>query len=140
MIMDAVATSGLLIWINQFDPFVQANDAAVDIWAYSMAPIAYEEAEEAVTQHYRANPGVKAEPGAILRRALQIRASRQAGQRAIEGPPLTRPKTEADYRRRIRNTPEFKALFEQGRREGNAMRAAATKAREGEQAEQGWAA
>jgi len=130
--MDAVETSGLLIWINQFDPFVQLNDAAVDIWSYSMAPITHAEAEEAVTQHYRANPGVKAEPGAILKRALQIRSSRQAGQRAIESTP--RPaKTHADYRRKIRETPEFMALFEAGRREGNELRAAATRAREGNQ-------
>jgi len=128
--MDAVQTSGLLVWINQFDPFVQANDAAVDIWSYSMAPISYDEAEEAVTQHYRANPGVKAEPGAILKRALQIRSSRQAGQRAIDAAPVAKPKTHAQYEQKIRNTPKFRELFEQGRREGNAMRAAATAARE----------
>ena len=132
--MDAVQTSGLLVWINQFDPYVQQNDAAVDIWAHSMAPLAYNEAEEAVVQHYRANPGVKAEPGAILRRALQIRASRQAGQAAIEAGlrgPASAPKTFKDYQGKIRNTPRFRELFEAGRREGNAERARATAAREG---------
>lgn len=137
--MDAVQTSGLLVWINQFDPFVQANDAAVDIWAYSMAPITVPEAEEAVTQHYRQNPGVKAEPGAILKRALQIRASRQAGQRALEAQ-RSRPKTFHDYQVKVRDTPWFKELFEQGRREGNAARAAATAAREGRAQDQEWAA
>lgn len=134
--MDMVQTSGLLVWINQFDPFVQTNDASVDIWSYSMAPISYEEAEEAVTQHYRANPGVKAEPGAILKRALQIRTSREAGQRAIE-PPRNRVRHPLSWR--ARNPEEWDRLFEAGRREGNAMRAAATKAREGVQ-DQEWAA
>ena len=135
--MDMVQTSGLLVWINQFDPFVQTNDATVDIWSYSMAPISYEEAEEAVTQHYRANPGVKAEPGAILKRALQIRTSREAGQRAIE-PPRNRVKHPLSWR--ARNPEEWDRLFEAGRREGNAMRAAATKAREGAQNDQELAA
>lgn len=114
--MDMVQTSGLLVWINQFDPFVQTNDASVDIWSYSMAPISYEEAEEAVTQHYRANPGVKAEPGAILKRALQIRTSREAGQRAIE--PTPQQRNAADGKRfvswRQRNPDEWDRLVRQG--------------------------
>lgn len=82
MNMSITDTAKLIIWINQFDPFVQANDAAARIWHHSMSPLTYAEAEMAVEQHYRQNPGVKAEPGAILRRALQIRSSSQAGLRA----------------------------------------------------------
>ena len=132
--MDRLDTAKLIIELNQFDQQVQANDAAVKFWHHSMAPLAYNEADEAVVQHYRANPGVKAEPGAILRRALQIRASRQAGQAAIEAGqrgPVTAPRTFKDYQGKIRNTPRFRELFEAGRREGNAERARATAAREG---------
>ena len=86
--MNITDTAKLIIWINQFDPYVQANDAAARIWHHSMSPLQYDEAEMAVEQHYRQNPGIKAEPGAILKRALQIRSSREAGTRAmaIEAP------------------------------------------------------
>ena len=93
--MDLMETTRLVIWVNQFDPFVQANDAAADIWQHSMGPISYTEAEEAVVQHYRANPGQQAQPGGILKRALNNRASREAGNRAIEAP-KTRREIEAD--------------------------------------------
>ena len=118
--MNLVETTQLIVWINQFDPFVQANDSAADIWLHSMSPLAYTEAEEAVVQHYRQNPGIHAQPGAILKRALQIRSSRQAGQRAIE--PVTRP-VQHPSSWRSRNPQEWDRLFEQGRKEGNAQRA-----------------
>ena len=89
--MDLVDTAKLIIWINQFDPYVQANDASRDIWAHSMAPLEYGEAEEAVVQHYRQNPGTKAEPGTILKRALQNRSSREAGNRAMAIEPAPTP-------------------------------------------------
>jgi hypothetical protein len=126
--MNLMETTKLIIWVNQFDPFVQANDAAADIWLHSMGPLQYNEAEEAVVQHYRANPGVKAEPGAILKRALQIRASREAGLRAIESPaqPVKHPLSW-----RARNPAEWDRLFEEGRRQGNEERRRATEARQG---------
>ena len=129
--MDAVATSGLLTWINQFDPFVQLNDAAVDIWSHSMSPLQYSEAEEAVVQHYRQNPGVQAQPGAILKRGLQIRTSREAGHRAsaIEAPKAQPVKHPLSWR--ARNPELWDQLFEEGRRQGNAERKRADERRNG---------
>lgn len=93
-------TTKLIIWINQFDPFVQANDAAADIWQHSMGPLTYQEAEESIVQHYRANPGQQAQPGAILKRALNNRASNKALNSAmsIEVPKTRRELEAADGR------------------------------------------
>lgn len=136
--MNLMETTKLIIWVNQFDPFVQANDAAADIWLHSMSPLRYEEAEEAIVQHYRQNPGVKAEPGAILKRALQIRGSRDAGHSAVEAP--KRRELEASDGKiklswRQRNPEEWDRLFEEGRRSGNEERRRATEARNGAQEE-----
>jgi len=119
--MDLMETTRLVIWVNQFDPFVQANDAAADIWQHSMGPIRYTEAEEAVVQHYRANPGQQAQPGGILKRALNNRASREAGNRAIEAP-KTRREIESDDGKmmltwRKRNPEEWDRLMAVGAEE-----------------------
>jgi hypothetical protein len=117
--MDLIETTRLVIWVNQFDPFVQANDAAADIWQYSMGPLAYAEAEESVVQHYRANPGQQAQPGAILKRALNNRASKEAGHRAIEVPQTRRELEASDGKTRLswrkRNPEEWDRLMEEGR-------------------------
>jgi len=119
--MDLIQTTQLVIWVNQFDPFVQANDAAADIWHHSMQPLTYAEAEEAVVQHYRANPGQQAQPGGILKRALNNRASKEAGTRAIEVPQTRRELEASDGRTqrswRQRNPAEWDRLMEQGRQE-----------------------
>lgn len=122
--MNIMETTRLIIWVNQFDPFVQANDAAADIWQHSMGPISYAEAEEAVVAHYRANPGQQAQPGAILKRALNNRASKEATTRAIEVP-KTRRELEAHDGKvqrswRSRNPEEWDRLMEQGRLERRA--------------------
>jgi hypothetical protein len=112
-------TAMLVVQINQFDPFVQSNDAAAKIWHGSMYQLTFAEAEDAVVQHYRANPGQQAQPGGILKRALNNRASKDAGQRAIEVP-QTRQQLEASDGRtqrswRARNPEEWDRLVEQGR-------------------------
>lgn len=117
--MDLIETTKLIIWVNQFDPFVQANDSAADIWHGSMYQITYAEAEEAIVAHYRANPGQQAQPGAILKRALNSRATKEAGTRAIEVP-KTRRELEAEDGRikrswRSRNPEEWDRLVEVGR-------------------------
>lgn len=118
--MELIDTTRLIIWVNQFDPFVQANDAAADVWQGSMGPISYAEAEEAVVQHYRANPGQQAQPGAILKRALNNRAAKDAGHRAIEVPQTRRELEASDGRLmkswRSRNPEEWARLMEEGRR------------------------
>lgn len=130
--MDQRETIAMLTWINQVDPRVMLNQAAAETWAYALRSVESSVAKQAVLEHYKAHESIAATPGAISKRAGHIKTAREAGQRAIDATPR-RPKTEADYRRRIRETPEFMALFEQGRVEGQAMRAAATKAREGNQ-------
>lgn len=116
--MDLMETTRLIIWVNQFDPFVQANDSAADIWHHSMTPLTYAEAEEAIVAHYRANPGQQAQPGAILKRALNSRASKEAGTRAIEVPQTRRELEASDGKTqrswRSRNPEEWDRLFKQG--------------------------
>lgn len=120
----------MVTWINQTDPRVMLNEASVDVWHYALRSVEPAIAKQAVLEHYKANESIAASPGAISKRAGNIKTSREAGQRAIDASP--RPmKTEADYRRKIRETPEFMALFEEGRRQGNAERARATAKRQG---------
>jgi len=128
--MDHKQTIAMLTWVNQVDPRVMLNEANVDVWAYSMRSVEPAVAKQAVLEHYKANESIAASPGAISKRASNIKASREAGQRAIDATP--RPmKTEADYRRKIRETPEFMALFEAGRKQGNEERRQATERRTG---------
>ena len=132
--MDHKQTIAMLTWINQVDPRVMLNQAAAETWAYSLRNVDPAVAKQAVLEHYKANESIAASPGAISKRAANIKASRDAGQRAIDASP--RPvKTEADYRRKIRETPEFMALFEEGRRQGNEERRLATERRNGNQEE-----
>jgi hypothetical protein len=117
--MDLLETTKLIIWVNQFDPFVQANDSAADIWHGSMYQITYNEAEEAIVAHYRANPGQQAQPGAILKRALNSRAAKEAGTRAIEVPQTRRELEASDGQIqrswRSRNPEEWDRLMAEGR-------------------------
>lgn len=112
-------TAVLVVQINQFDPFVQSNDAAAKIWHGSMYQLTFAEAEDAVVQHYRANPGQQAQPGAILKRALNNRAAKDAGTRAIEVPKTRREIEAADGKIprswRQRNPEEWDRLLEVGR-------------------------
>ena len=135
----------MLRWINESDPRFPFNESTAEKWHYALRTVDAAVAKQAVLEHVKKHDTVPA-PSQIATRARSIVSSREAGQNAldktreIEAAPLRRPKTEADYRRKIRNTPKFRELFEQGRREGNAARAAATKAREGAQAQDEWAA
>lgn len=131
--MELLETTKLLIWINQFDAFVQMNDAAAKIWHGSMRSVTYDEAEEAVIEHYRLNPGKQAEPGMILKRALTIRATADAKRqaRAITGPPAPE-KTFEQYESRVKS-PQFRALFDEGvrQREAQVARLEARRATDG---------
>ena len=117
---------GLITWVNSHDPRVQVTKGARDIWAHSLAPVTSDEARQAVLEHYRANDQEVPNPGTIRKRALAIRASREAGQRAIE--PVAQPvKHPLSWRKR--NPDLWDQLFEQGRQEGNEERRRATEAR-----------
>ena len=82
--MDYKQTIAMLTWINQVDPRVMLNEASVDVWAYSLRSVDPSVAKQAVLEHYKQHEGIAASPGAISKRATNIRASREAGQRAIE--------------------------------------------------------
>lgn len=137
--MQIQETMSFLRWLCEHEYRIQYSDAAVEVWNYSLRNVEPAVAKQAVLEHYKANEAVVATPGAISKRAANIKASRDAGQRAIDASP--RPvKTEADYRRKIRETPEFMALFEEGRRQGNEERRLATERRNGNTGRDEWAA
>jgi len=123
-------TVALITWINQHDPRVQVTKGARDIWAHSLAPVSYDEARQAVLEHYRANDTEIPNPGTIRKRALAIRSSREAGQRAID-PPAQPVKHPLSWR--ARNPELWDQLFEEGRRQGNEERRQATERRNGNQ-------
>lgn len=121
-------TAALITWLGQYDARIQVTHATRDIWHHSLSSFEFDECKQAILEHARYNENIVATPAAIRARASQIVARREAQQRAIDPP--VREKTEADYRRKIRETPAFMAAFEAGRREGNADRAYATVLRE----------
>jgi len=110
---------------------MQLTPANRDIWHYSLSAATYEDAKQAVLEHYRYNDSELPNPGTIRKRAAAIRSSREAKQQAITAGPSRPEKTFKDYEKRTQS-PQFRALFEEGRRQGNADRAARTAAREGE--------
>lgn len=128
--MQIQETMSFLRWLCEHEYRVQYSDAAVEVWHYSLRSVEASVAKQAVLEHYRANEAVVATPGGISKRAGFIRSAREAGQRAID-PPRDRVRHPLSWR--SRNPAEWDRLFEAGRAEGNAIRAAATRAREGDQ-------
>jgi hypothetical protein len=128
--MDHKQTIAMLTWINQVDPRVMLNQAAAETWAYSLRSVDPAVAKQAVLEHYKANESIAASPGAISKRAANIKASREAGQRAID-PPAQPVKHPLSWR--ARNPELWDQLFEEGRRQGNEERRQATEARRGTQ-------
>jgi hypothetical protein len=126
--LNVVEAAHMLRWLSNVDARVIYTEEAVEMWAHALAPFAADEVKQAILDHYRTNESVAATHAGVRKRALAVRDTRAAQQRAIEPP--ARVYHESDYRRKIRETPEFMALFEQGRREGNAERAYATVLRE----------
>lgn len=111
--MDHKQTIAMLTWINQVDPRVMLNEANVEVWAYAMKTFPVDIAKQAVLEHYKANDSVAASPGAISKRAGNIRTSREARQSAIEAlPPARDPNSW-----RSRNPEEWDRLFEIGRQQ-----------------------
>jgi hypothetical protein len=119
----------LLTWINQADPRMQLTAANRDMWHYSLSAATYEDAKQAVLEHYRYNDTDMPNPGTIRKRAAVIKSSREAKQQALTAGPTT-TMTYNQIERRVMS-PEFRMYFDQGVAEGNAIRAAADKARNG---------
>jgi len=115
--MDHKQTIAMLTWINQVDPRVMLNEANVEVWAYAMSAIPSDIAKQAVLEHYKAHENIAASPGAISKRAANIRTSREAKQKALEPPqkPFKHPMSW-----RARNPEEWDRLMEQGRLERQA--------------------
>ena len=114
--MDHKQTIAMLTWINQVDPRVMLNEANVEVWAYAMQNVAGDIAKQAVLEHYKANDSIAASPGAISKRASNIKNSREAKQAAITAlPPAKHPNSW-----RSRNPEEWDRLAEQGRLERRA--------------------
>ena len=137
--MDHKQTIAMLTWINQVDPRVMLNEANVEVWAYAMSATPADIAKQAVLEHYKANESIAASPGAISKRAANIKASRDAGQRAGQIEPPAQP-VKHPLSWRARNPELWDQLFEEGRRQGNAERAKASQHRRPEETHDGWMA
>jgi hypothetical protein len=120
----------MLRWVNETDPRVQFNEASVEVWHYSLRTVDAAVAKQAILEHYKAHESIAASPGAISKRAANIKASREAGQRAID-PPAQPVKHPLSWR--ARNPELWDQLFEEGRRQGNQERRQATERRRGNQ-------
>ena len=128
--MEAKEVVALLTWVNQADPRMQLTAANRDIWEYSLSAATYEDAKQAVLEHYRHNDTDLPNPGTIRKRAVVIKSSREAKQQALTAGPGGPEKTFKEYEKRTQS-PEFRALFDEGVRQGNAERARRTAARNG---------
>ena len=139
MTVDHKQTIAMLTWINQVDPRVMLNQAAAETWAYSLRSVDPAVAKQAVLEHYKANESIAASPGAISKRAANIKTSRDAGQRAGQIEPPAQP-VKHPLSWRARNPELWDQLFEEGRRQGNAERAKASQHRRPEETHDGWMA
>lgn len=109
--MDHKQVIAMLTWINQVDPRVMLNEAAAETWAYAMRTIPADVAKQAVLEHYKAHESIAASPGAISKRAGNIKTSRDAKTSAITAGPIVKHPNSW----RSRNPEEWDRLFEEGR-------------------------
>ena len=128
--MEAKEVVALLTWVNQADPRMQLTAANRDIWEYSLSAATYEDAKQAVLEHYRHNDTDLPNPGTIRKRAVVIKSSREAKQQALTAGPGGPEKSFKEYEKRTQS-PEFIAAFQEGVRQGNAERARRTEERNG---------
>ena len=115
--MNLEETVAIMTWVNQYDPRIQINKPARDIWANALAPYTYDETMQAIMDHYRLNDEETVTPAKIRKRAGNIKTSREAKQAALE-PPATPFKHPMSWR--ARNPAELDRLMEQGRQERQA--------------------
>lgn len=132
--MEAAHVVKMLRWVNEVDPRVQFNESAVEFWLFSLRTVDPAVAKQAVLEHYKQHEDIAATPAAIAKRAGYIKNSRDAGQRAIEANPKQSPRHPLGWR--ARNPELWDQLFEEGRRQGNAERQAATQRRQGQTEEE----
>jgi hypothetical protein len=104
---------------------------SIRVWHEIIGHLDYPDALDALTLHRRESAEYL-QPVHIITGARRVRAdrARDAGkQRALTAAPPKPDLTEPQLRRRIFNSPEFRAEFENGRVQGNADRAYQTELR-----------
>lgn len=121
--MNLEETIHMLRWLSNIDARVIFTEPAAEMWAHALAPFEASEAKQAVLDHYRTNDQFPATHAGIRKRALAVRDTREAQQRAINPPKAY--KNPMSWR--ARNPAEWDRLFEEGRRQGNAERARASR-------------
>lgn len=109
--MDLKETVGLITWVNQHDARVQVNGPSRDIWANAVAPYTYEEAKQAILDHYRIDEEHAVTPAIVRKRADIVRAATAAKLSALTAGPdvVTDPLYWRD-----RNPGEWDRLVQQG--------------------------
>ena len=110
--MNLEETVTIMTWVNQYDPRVQINKPARDIWANSLAPYSYEECHQAILDHYRTNDDETVTPAKIRKRAEMVRNQRLGRQSAIEA--NTKQSIRSPESFRERNPDEWDRLLKHG--------------------------
>lgn len=116
--MNLEETVTLMTWVNQYDPRIQINKPARDIWANALQPYTYDESMQAVLDHYRVSDDESVTPAKIRKRAELVRNQRTGRQSAIEANPKQSSKHPMSWR--ARNPKEWDRLMEQSRQERRA--------------------
>ena len=110
--MNLEETVAIMTWVNQYDPRIQINKPARDIWANALAPYTYDETMQAIMDHYRLNDEETVTPAKIRKRAELVRSQRAGRQSAIEANPKQTSKHPMSWR--ARNPEEWDRLMKQG--------------------------
>ena len=110
--MNLEETVAIMTWVNQYDPRIQINKPARDIWANALAPYTYDETMQAIMDHYRLNDEETVTPAKIRKRAELVRSQRSGRQSAIEANPKQTSKHPMSWR--ARNPEEWDRLMKQG--------------------------
>lgn len=131
--MNQEETGRLLGFVAAFDHRnPQDADADIMAWHAVLHEQPLQDCKEAVVRFFKTEKGWIM-PGDVFRLARHVRADRAREadkQRALAAAPAGPDLEHADIRRRIMDTPEFKAKFERGKIDGNAERAYNVKLRE----------
>jgi len=113
--MNLEETVAIMTWVNQHDPRVQLNKPSRDIWANALQPYSYDEAMQAVLDHYRLNDDESVSPAKIRKRAELVRSQRTGRESAIEANPKQSSKHPTSWR--SRNPEEWDRLLEVGQQQ-----------------------
>lgn len=119
--MNKTETLTIVTWLNQFDGRITVADATVHMWQDSLSGATYDETVRAIQDHYRSNE-TAATPFGIRRVTRTNRERAAAGTSALSARKPEPAMAYADYAHHM-DSPQFRELFEAGRRAGNGDRA-----------------